>query len=165
MKSFIFFTVIFIFSAGVYADSWYAELGAGSADIGSGELERSTSVEFHVGKEISDLLALEVSYVDLGEAKPQQRFASGNGLEAETFVASALLTGEISEIFSLHTRVGIHNYTLESNSASTSGSDIQFGLGSRLSLTNALSLSVNYVIYQTEGKEFDISSVNFRFRF
>ena len=152
---------------------WYVGAGAGQSDFDIGGFDDTgTSWKVFGGYQFHDSFAVEIGYLDTGEAK--ETFA-GESLAISADGATASLVGmlPIGEQFSLHARLGMFFWDVEAKfddgftsfTASDSGEDLYYGVGAGMKLGENAGLRLEYEIADVEDVDVSMISLSVLFRF
>jgi hypothetical protein len=168
---------ITLLSACTYAgadvgDTGYIGLGIGSVDYGvdsSSDFDNPMGFELIIGKEVSRNVSFELSYIDFGKsdngATPEQQ------LEASAITAGALLRGKLGKTADVFVKLGLQGWDSEISEdgagviASKDGTDIFYGLGAMVKTTDSISLGARYIVYDFDGDNVTMLSVNAQLSF
>ena len=163
---------ITLLSACTYAgadvgDTGYIGLGIGSVDYGidsSSDFDNPMGFELIIGKEVSRNVSFELSYIDFGKsdngATPMQH------LEASAITAGALLRGKLGKTTDVFVKLGLQGWDSEISEdgagvvASKDGTDIFYGFGVMVKTTDSISLGARYNVYDFDGDNVTMLSVN-----
>lgn len=159
----------------------FLEVGAGLSQIDMG-LDNIAGVSvddsdtfFSVGAgfNFNRLVALEAGYVDLGEATvsiPVLPYSAS--LSADGFYFGPRLTGALSSQIEGYARVGMLVWDVEFSDSegfvgSDDGTDVYFGLGAALKISDQLSLGADWTRYmlESEGEDIDIDTFGGKLKF
>lgn len=152
---------------------WYAGAGAGQSEFDIGGFDdTATSWKIFGGYQFHDSFAVEIGYLDTGEA--EESFA-GETLTISADGATASLVGvlPIGEQFSLHARLGMFFWDVEAElddgvtafTASDSGEDLYYGVGAGMKLGENAGLRLEYEIADVEDADVSMISLSVLFRF
>ena len=155
------------------AENFYIGLGVGVAQISEDFIlidDSSTAYKALIGYELNDHVSLEASFVTLDDYEAynpfvvdtQQAVADGRGLNA-----AAVLTLPLARHFSLNARVGVLFWNADSESASieSDGSDLSFGLGLNFSVSEVLSIRLDYDALNFGDVDANVGTVALQYRF
>lgn len=129
----------------------YLGVGLGAVDYELPSFEDGAAFEFIGGYEISRALAVEVSYLDLGEAGdniPPEWFVSGSAMTVGILLKAPLTPG-----LELFARLGAHQWDLRLDEdgggriAEDDGADGFVGFGANVRLTGNADLGLRYTRY------------------
>lgn len=152
---------------------WYLGAGGGQSEFDIGGFDDSaTGWKFFGGYQFHDSFAVEIGYLDTGEA--EDSFA-GETLTVSADGATASLVGmlPIGEQFSLHARLGMFFWDVEAKfddgfttfTASDSGEDLYYGVGAGMKLGETAGLRLEYEIADVEDTDVSMISLSVLFRF
>ncbi len=160
------------YSAADVKDTGYIGLGFGSIDYGDASgsnFDKATGFELILGKEISRNLSFELSYIDFGEADdgatPLIR------VDADAITAGALLGGKIGKTADVFVKLGMHSWDSEITQDGTGvvsrkdGIDIFYGLGVTVKATNNIGIGARYNVYDFDGDDVTMLSINAQLSF
>jgi len=150
----------------------YIGLGVGSVDYAidsSADFDNPMGFELIIGKAVNRNVAFELSYIDFGKsdngATPKQH------LEASAITAGALLGGKLGKTTDVFVKLGLQGWDSELSQdgvgviASKDGTDIFYGFGVMVKVTNSISLGARYNIYDFDGDDITMLSVNAQLKF
>jgi opacity protein-like surface antigen len=150
----------------------YIGLGVGSVDYGidsSADFDNPMGFELIIGHEVNRNVAFELSYIDFGTsengATPKQK------VDASAITAGALLGGKLGKSANVFVKLGLQGWDSELSQdgsgviASKDGTDIFYGFGVMVKATNSISLGARYNIYDFDGDDVSMLSVNAQLNF
>lgn len=148
-------------------DTAYIGLGIGSVDYGAESISSfndPTGFELIGGKEISRNLSFEVSYIDFGEADdgktPLRR------LEGDAFTVGALLRAKAGKTADVFIKLGMLSWDREVTQEGSGvigradGTDVFYGFGVSVKTTDNLSIGARYNVYDFDGDDVTMLSIN-----
>jgi OmpA-OmpF porin, OOP family len=147
----------------------YIGLGIGKVDLDIPFFEDPRGWEIIGGYEFNRNFAVEVTYLDIGDASdniPPAWIISGNTL---TFGALGKLP--VTPELELFVKGGLHMWDLELREegwgkiGEADGTDIFFGFGANYMFPNGLGIGGRYMIYDMDGDDVTVLSVNLQYRF
>jgi OOP family OmpA-OmpF porin len=152
---------------------WYVGAGGGQSEFDFGGFDdTATSWKAFGGYQFHDSFAVEIGYLDSGEA--EESFA-GETLTISADGATASVVGmlPIGELFSLHARLGMFFWDVEATiddgvntlTASDSGEDLYYGVGAGMKLGENAGLRLEYEIADVEDADISMISLSVLFRF
>jgi len=152
---------------------WYLGAGGGQSEFDIGGFDdTATSWKIFGGYQFHDSFAVEIGYLDSGEA--EETFA-GETLTISADGATASLVGmlPIGEQFSLHARLGMFFWDVEAKlddgintfTSSDSGEDLYYGVGAGMRLGETAGLRLEYEIADVEDADVSMISLSVLFRF
>ena len=153
-------------------DTGYIGLSFGSVDYGvdsNSNFDGSTGFELILGKEISRNVSFELSYLDFGEA--DNGAIPARYLEADAITAGALLKGKLGRTADVFVKLGMLSWGSEMTQngagiiASDDGTDIFYGFGAMVKTTDNLSVGARYNVYDFDGDDVTMFSVNAQLSF
>jgi opacity protein-like surface antigen len=154
-------------SVAVAADTAYIGLGIGSVDYGAesiSDFDDPTGFELIVGTEVSRNLSLELSYIDFGKA--DNGTTPALHLEGDAFTAGALLKAKVGKTADVFLKLGMLSWNREVSRDGTGvigkddGTDILYGFGVMVKATESLSIGARYNVYDFDGDDVTMLSVN-----
>ena len=153
-------------------ETGYIGVGFGSVDYDAESISNfddPTGFEIMLGKEISRNLSFELSYIDFGEADdgaaPLQR------LEGDAITVGALLRGKVGKTADVFLKLGMHSWDIELTEdgagviGKDDGTDIFYGLGVSVKTTDNLSIGARYNVYDFDGDDVTMLSINAQLSF
>ena len=149
------------------SDTGYIGLGIGSVDYdaeSTSNFDDPTGFELMVGKEISRNLSFELSYLDFGEA--DNGTAPVRRLEGKTITAGVLLRAKAGSAADVFVKLGMHSWDRDLTEdgagviAKDDGTDIFYGLGVMVKATDKLSFGARYNVYDFDGDDVTMLSIN-----
>lgn len=159
----------------------FLEVGAGLSQIDTG-LDNILGVTvddsdtfFSVGGgyNFNRMFALEAGYTDLGEAKisvPSWNYTAT--LSADGFYFGPRLTAALSNQIDGYARIGMLVWDAEFNDSdgftgSDDGTDVYFGLGAALRISDQLSLGADWTRYmlESDGEDIDVDTFGGKLKF
>jgi OOP family OmpA-OmpF porin len=162
---------------------FYVGAGIGEASVeidGTGFDDSDTAFKVFGGYNINRNLAVEAAYFDGGTAEETSagRFVGGS-TEISTSGLNLSLLGRVplNDAFSLHARVGIASYDVDSKvfaytplgqvnfEDSDSNEDISYGLGAAFNLTPSFELRADYEAVDASDGELTLLSVSALYKF
>ena len=160
------------YAAADAGDSGYIGLGVGSVDYGidsSADFDNPIGFEVIIGKAVNRNVAFELSYIDFG--KSENGAIPKQNLDASAITAGALLGGKLGKSANVFVKLGLQGWDSELSQdgagviASKDGTDIFYGFGVMLKATNSISLGARYNIYDFDGDDISMLSVNAQLNF
>jgi len=155
------------------ATGGYIGVGFGKVDIDTETFDDPTGFELIGGYKFNDNLAIEVSYVDFGEASDNE--PPEWKITANSLAVGVVGIAPITEQFEVFGKIGFHSWDIEFKEsgfgilAEDDGSDIFYSLGANYKVNNQFSLGVSYSNYtlEPEGEDEDITllSLNGKYYF
>jgi opacity protein-like surface antigen len=154
------------------SDTGYIGLGFGSVDYGdysNTNFDNPTGFELILGKEVSRNVSFEVSYIDFGKA--DNGATPARYLEADAITAGALLGGKIGKNADVFLKLGLFSWDSEITQdgagviASNDSTDIFYGLGAMVKTTDNLSFGARYNVYDFDGDNVSMLSINAQLSF
>ena len=149
------------------SDTGYIGLGIGSVDYDAESISNfddPTGFELMVGKEISRNLSFEVSYIDFGEA--DDGATPARRLDGDAFTAGVLLRAKAGKAADVFVKLGMLSWDREVTQdgagviAKDDGTDIFYGLGVMVKTTDKLSFGARYNVYDFDGDDVTMLSIN-----
>ena len=153
-------------------NSAYIGLGVGSVDYGiesGSDFDNPMGFELIIGKEINRNVSFELSYIDFGtsenSATPKQK------VDASAITAGALFGGRLGKTADVFVKLGLQGWDSELSQdgggviASKDGTDIFYGFGVMVKATNNIGLGARYTIYDFDGDDISMLSVNAQLNF
>ena len=153
-------------------ETGYIGVGFGSVDYDAESISNfddPTGFELMLGKEISRNLSFELSYIDFGEADdgaaPLQR------LEGDAITVGALLRGKVGKTADVFLKLGMLSWDRELTQdgagviARYDGTDIFYGFGVSVKTTDNLSIGARYNVYDFDGDDVTMLSINAQLSF
>lgn len=153
-------------------DTGYIGLGFGSVDYdveSNANFDDPTGFELILGKEISRNVSFELSYIDFGKADDSATPA--RHLEADAITAGALLRGRLGKTADVFLKLGMLSWDSEVTRdgsgviASKDGTDIFYGFGAMVKTTDNLSIGARYNVYDFDGDDVSMLSINAQLSF
>ena len=153
-------------------DTGYIGLGIGSVDYGidsSSDFDNPMGFELIVGKEVSRNISFELSYIDFG--KSDNGATPVQNLEASAITAGALLRGKLGKTTDVFVKLGLQGWDSEISEdgagvvANKDGTDIFYGFGATVKTTDNLSFGARYIVYDFDGDNVTMLSVNAQLNF
>ena len=145
-------------------------IGFGGA-VGTSCDDEDTGWKVFGGARLSPNLALELGYVDLGEAdvdfRVEDTFGNAN-VEVDAFVYSLLLIYPVSESFSIFGKVGGFYWDAEAEAtvvgfgsadADENGTDLMFGVGGAFNITKNISVRAEWERYN-DIEDYDVDMLS-----
>lgn len=159
----------------------FLEVGAGLSQIDTG-LDNIAGVSvddsdtfFSVGAgfNFNRMVALEAGYADLGEAEVSVPLAAYTAtISADGFYFGPRLTGALSNQIEGYARVGMLVWDAEFSDSdgfagSDDGTDVYFGLGAALKISDQLSLGADWTRYmlESDGEDLDVDAFGGKLKF
>jgi hypothetical protein len=148
-------------------DTAYIGLGIGSVDYGAesiSDFDDPTGFELIAGTDVSRNLSLELSYIDFGKA--DNGTTPALHLEADAFTVGALLRAKVGKAADVYLKLGMLSWDKEVTRDGTGvigkedGTDILYGFGVMVKTTGSLSIGARYNVYDFDGDNVTILSVN-----
>jgi opacity protein-like surface antigen len=152
--------------------SGYVGIGYGETDYDAGgisDFDDPTGAEFFIGYKSSENLGFEIGYVNFGEA--DDGLPPEWHLEADSLAFSLLgiaPMGASSEVFF---QLGFHMWDAELSEdgfgvfAEDDGTDIFYGLGFRVNITEKVGLGLRYNNYDFDGEDVTRFTLNAQINF
>jgi opacity protein-like surface antigen len=160
------------YAAADVGSTGYIGLGVGSVDYGvdsSSDFDNPMGFELIIGKQVSRNVSFELSYIDFGEsdnsATPTQH------LEADAITAGVLLGGKLGKTADVFVKLGLQGWNRELTTdgsgvtASKDGTDLFYGLGVMVNVTSNLGFGARYNIYDFDGDDVTMLSINAQLSF
>ena len=153
-------------------DTGYIGLGFGSVDYGAestSNFDDPAGFELMLGKEISRNLSFEISYIDFGEA--DDGIAPVQRLDGDTITVGALLRGKVGKTADVFLKLGMHSWDIELTQDGAGvigrddGTDIFYGFGVSVKTTDNLSIGARYNVYDLDGDDVTMLSINAQLSF
>ena len=153
-------------------DTGYIGLGFGSVDYdinSTSNFDDPTGFELIVGKEISRNVSFELSYIDFGEA--DDGATPARHLDADAITAGALLRGKLGKTADVFVKLGMLSWDSEVTQdgagviASNDGTDVFYGIGAMVKTTGNLSIGARYNVYDFDGDDVTMLSINAQLSF
>ena len=163
----IYLSIILVSFATNAMASWYIGGGIGETDYDADEVssfDDPTSFELLVGKDINRNLSFEASYIDFGEADDD--IAPNWRLSANGLTLGALIKAPITREFDIFFKIGLNKWDLELREdgfgiiADDDGTDIFYGFGAAVKMNNQVSLGARYNVYDFDGDDVSMLSLN-----
>ena len=144
------------------AKTMYVGVGVGKAEIidnlGCGgaagcmpDTKDSTAWRIYGGKQIFDLLAVEMGYRNLGKSNLDSTGGSYE-VKAKGVEMTAVGTLEVTDTFTMMARGGMMRWAVESDSHSETGMTPLYGMGAKLNLTKEVALRFDWDRLKDLGK-------------
>ena len=153
-------------------DTGYIGVGFGSVDYDAESISNfddPTGFELMLGKEISRNLSFELSYIDFGEAddaaSPVRR------LEADAITAGALLRAKVGKTADVFLKLGMLSWDRELTQDGAGvigrddGTDIFYGFGVMVKASDKISIGARYNLYDFDGDDVTMLSINAQLSF
>jgi OOP family OmpA-OmpF porin len=147
----------------------YVAATIGQSDIDEEGFDKGTAFSLAGGYDFNEHFAIELSYVDFGEA--DYDFGDGS-IEADGFDLGLVATAPVADNFELFAKVGFLSWDLKAKAAgfgtlvSDDGEDFNYGLGVAFNVTESFSMFVQYHRYNfdfgEEEDDVDVYSVGVR---
>lgn len=158
---------------------FYAGAGLGTTKVsddsfdGTGIDDSDTGFKVFGGYDFNKNFAVEISYVDFGEASIED---AGDSLSVGVTALTAAAVGRIplNETFSLYGKLGFASYDVKvdfnaagfgSGSGSDSDSDLIYGVGGAMSFGGNFEARLEYEAINVDGGDVNMLSVGGLFRF
>ena len=150
----------------------YIGLGVGSVDYGidsSSDFDNPMGFEVIIGKEVNRNVAFELSYIDFG--KSDNSSTPKSHVEASAITAGVLLGGRLGKAADVFVKIGLQGWDSELSQdgagviASKDGTDLFYGLGAMVKVTNNIDLGARYTIYDFDGDDVSVLSLNAQLNF
>ena len=150
----------------------YIGLGVGSVDYGidsSSDFDNPMGYELIIGKEVNRNVSFELSYIDFG--KSDNSSTPKSHVEASAITAGVLLGGRLGKAADVFVKIGLQGWDNEISQdgagviASKDGTDLFYGLGAMVKATNNISLGARYTIYDFDGDDVSMLSLNAQLNF
>jgi opacity protein-like surface antigen len=148
-------------------DTLYIGLGIGSVDYGAesiSDFDDPTGYELIAGTEVSRNLSLELSYIDFGKA--DNGTTPALHLEGDAFTVGALLRAKVGKTADVFLKLGMLSWDREITRDGSGvigkddGTDILYGFGVMVKATQSLSIGARYNVYDFDGDDVTMLSVN-----
>lgn len=121
--------------------------------------ETDSAMKFFGGYNFSPNLGGEIAFVDLGE------FSSGN-LEQDGLSFHLVGYLPVSQTFDLFGKFGFFNWEVRAFGLSDTGTDLSYGFGGEIHLSNQLGLRAEWETYDdVSGGDVDLFSLGLNYRF
>lgn len=124
------------------------------------------------GFNLNRMFALEAGYTDLGEVSISDIYGDYAAVSADGWYFGPRLTAELSPQIDGYARIGMLAWesTLTSNvgiSGTDDGTDVYFGLGAALRISDQLSLGADWTRYmlESDGEDIDIDTLGGKLKF
>jgi OOP family OmpA-OmpF porin len=147
----------------------YVGLSVGQSNVDLDGFDDATSIALTGGYKINKNFAVEASYVDLGESKDDTPPVWT--LEADGFNFSAVGIIPASEKIDIFAKIGMFMWdaTLEESGfgelASDDGTDISFGVGASVNLTDQFGLLLEFQKFDLDSEDVSNISLGIRLNF
>lgn len=138
--------------------------GFGKVDYDTPNFDNPTGVELIVGSDINHNLSIEASYIDFGEADdgipPVWR------INATGLTVGALVKAPVSQNLDFFLKLGLNSWDAELTEdgfgvlATDDGTDTFYGIGATLYMNNNISLGARYNVYDFDGDDVTMFSIN-----
>ena len=164
MKQFCFSIVLLGFCASPMAGPLYFGGGLGNVDYDLPGFDNPTGVELIIGGDINRNLSFEASYIDYGEADdgiPPVWRVNATGL-----TVGALFKAPVNANVDLFIKLGLNSWDAELTEdgfgilGQDDGTDIFYGFGAAVWLNNNISLGARYNVYDFDGDDVTMFTVN-----
>ena len=173
-KIFIAITLLstFSYASADVSDTGYIGLGFGTVDYdieSTSDFDNPMGYELIIGKEVSRNVSFELSYIDFGES--DNGATPAHNLEASAITAGVLLRGKLGKTADVFVKFGLQGWDSEITQdgagviASKDGTDLFYGLGAMVKVTQGISLGARYNIYDFDGDDVSMLSFNAQLSF
>ena len=167
-----------LMSATTYADgSFYGSLNLGRADANIGVAgvdDTDTVLGFGAGYRLNENFAIELGYQDFGDISVSSAGASAS-IKADAIQLSVIGGVPVSENAGVYAELGFDSwdadltYTnfpgLGSGSASGDDTEIFYGIGAYMSLSETVDLKFEYQLHELDDTDVDILGLGFTVSF
>ena len=142
---------------------------AGKVDYSDDELNSPTGFEIKLGGRVHRNLALELSYIDFGDAEDDLEPVWEYSTDAVALAALAIYP--LSKVFELNIRVGGHHWDTQVHEAGfgkvadLSGTDLHYGVGMGFKPSEHLQLGLNYIRYEVKTGDIYYPNASFNYYF
>ena len=179
-----FILTLTFFTSNIYADvprsSWspssysdtqaYVGAAFGTVNHDLAPLDEPNNLELLVGLETSETIAIEASYLDLGEAK-FTFFGDSIKIAIDGFTLGPVARIQASPQIELQAKIGLFFWDAEvtetlfgiTDKYGDDGSDIFFGFGGMAKINEQVSLGVRYNMYDIDGEDFSTLQAQIQF--
>lgn len=153
-------------------DTGYIGIGVGSVDYDAESISNfddPTGFELMIGKEISRNVSFELSYIDFGEADDEA--TPTRHLDSDAITAGALLRAKVGKTADVYLKLGMFSWDSELTQdgagilGKNDGSDIFYGFGASVKTSDKISLGARYNIYDFDGDDVTMLSINAQLSF
>jgi len=158
---------------------FYVGAGVGTTKVsddafdGTGIDDSDTGFKIFGGYDFNQYFAVEVSYLDLGEASASE---AGDSLSVGVTALTASAVGRLplSDMFALYGKLGYASYDVNvdfniagfgSGSGSDSDSDLIYGVGGALSFGGNFEARLEYEAINVDGGDLNMISIGGLYRF
>lgn len=147
--------------------SWYAGAGIGKVDVDFDDVSSFDSpvgIELIVGNDLNSYFSIEASYIDFGEAN--NTVAPRWIVSADAITLGALIKAPVHEGFDIFLKLGLNKWDAELREdgagviGEDDGSDMFYGLGVTLKTNDKVSFSARYNVYDFDGDDASMLSIN-----
>jgi len=141
----------------------------GSTDYNASGFENGTSVSLLIGYEVSEAIALEASYINLGEVS--DNIAPVWTLEGDGIILAVRGNLPVTPQLDLFGRVGMFMWDLTLDQAGSGqiaadeGTDLMVGIGLSLQLSREFDLVAEYRSLEIDGEDVDNLALGFQYNF
>jgi hypothetical protein len=148
-------------------NTMYIGLGVGSVDYGAesiSDFDDPAGYELIAGADISRNVSFELSYIDFGKA--DNGTTPALHLEGDAFTAGALLKAKLGKTADVFLKLGMLSWDKEVTRDGTGvigkadGTDFLYGFGVMVKATQNLSIGARYNVYDFDGDDVTMLSVN-----
>ncbi|MGB2272056.1 MAG: porin family protein [Pseudomonadales bacterium] len=167
-----------LMSATAYADeSFYGSLNLARTDIDigiAGVDDTDTTFGFGAGYRLNENFAIELGYQDFGEISVSSAGASAS-VEADAIQLSVIGGVPVSENAGVYAELGFDSWDADltytnvpgfgTGSESEDGTDIFYGIGAYMSLSETVDLKFEYQLHELDGTDVDILGLGFTVSF
>jgi len=160
--------LLLILGAAAYANP-YLGVTAGSVDYTDAELNKPTGFEIKLGNRFNDYVALELSYVDFGEAEDDIEPEWEVSTDAVALSALAMLP--IGDQFEVNVRVGGHHWDTQVREDglgqidNLTGTDLHYGVGMAFRPNKQIQFGLHYTRYQLKQNDIEYPNASFNYYF
>ena len=147
--------------------AWYVGGGVGKVDYDAGAIssfDDPIGFELIVGNDLNRNFSFEASYIDFGEADdgifPNWR------LSATGLTLGALIKAPVNQDFDVFFKLGLNSWDIELKQdgfgliGEDDGTDIFYGVGASIKVNNQVSLGARYNVYDFDGDDITMLSLN-----
>ena len=155
------------FCASPMAGPLYFGGGVGKVDYDADEIssfDNPVGIELIVGGDINRNLSFEASYIDFGEAN--DGIAPNWRLSATGLTVGALFKAPVNQNVDLFVKLGLNSWDEEFTEdgfgifGRNDGTDIFYGIGAAVWMSNNISLGARYNVYDFDGYDVTMFTVN-----
>ncbi len=165
----LFSAAVSLFAASVMAQPvGHVGLSGGQSSVDLSGYDNPSSYKLFAGVSFSTYGSLDLAYANLG--KFRRSGVSDTYLDLDGFELTAMGSYPLSKRISLFARAGYYSWNLDNVLSGTKigfdGTDFTLGAGMRFSISNDVSLHLEYQKYNDiEGSDYDNLSAGFDFGF